>query len=75
MQSFARHYMFSELLASSLWSIPVRDNPGLQQWFIETAARAAPDAAIGALNYSALFTLVCWLVAHALYGRRLFIKI
>jgi predicted acyltransferase len=68
-------YMFSELLASSLWSIPLRDNLSLQQMFIETAARATPDAAVGALIYSSLFTTVCWLMIHALYRRRLFIKI
>jgi len=68
-------YMFSELLAASLWSIPLRENLSLQQWLIELAARAAPDAAVGALLYSSLFTLVCWLAVHALYRRRVFITI
>lgn len=67
--------MFSELLASTLWSIPLRDDLSLQQWLIEWAARATPDATIGALLYSSLFTLVCWLPVHALYRRRVFIRI
>jgi predicted acyltransferase len=68
-------YMFSELLASTLWSIPLRDNLSLQQWLIEWAARATPEAAIGALLYSSLFTLVCWLAVHVLYRRGVFIRI
>ncbi|MEO8778216.1 MAG: hypothetical protein ABI389_06035, partial [Rhodanobacter sp.] len=68
-------YVLSELLASTLSWIPMHGDLSLQPWLEGPILRAIPNGAIGALTYSLLYLLVCWLPVYLLYRRRIFIKV
>lgn len=68
-------YVWSELLASTLWWIPVRAGLKLQQWLEAPILSAIPNGALADLTYSSLYLLLCWLPAYLLYRRRIFIKV
>lgn len=68
-------YVLSELLASTLWWIPLHADIRLQPWLEAPILRAVPNGALADLTYSSLFLLICWLPVYLLYRRRIFIKI
>ncbi|WP_433969681.1 acyltransferase family protein [Tunturiibacter gelidiferens] len=68
-------YLFSELLAATLSSIPVHPGVNLQQSIFHAILQAVPNIAFASLLYSLAFVAVCWLFVAVLYRRKIFIKI
>ena len=68
-------YVFSELLAGGIDSIPMSSGGNLQQWLYHSIHAVVPDAAFASLLYSLGFVVVCWLPVFLLYRKRIFIKI
>lgn len=68
-------YVLSELLASTLWWIPVHKCLSLQPWLEAPILRAIPNGALAALTYASLYLVLCWLPVYLLYRRRIFIKV
>ncbi|MHB1958517.1 MAG: acyltransferase family protein [Acidobacteriaceae bacterium] len=68
-------YVFSELLASGLSSIPVHRGTNLQELLYQSILSVVPDAAFASLLYSLAYVGVCWIFTYSLYRRRTFIKI
>lgn len=68
-------YVFSELLASGLSSIPAHRGMNLQELLYQSILSVVPDAAFASLLYSLGFVAVCWIFTYSLYRRKIFIKI
>jgi predicted acyltransferase len=68
-------YVFSELLASGLSSIPTHAGMNLQETLYQSIHRIVPDAAFASLLYSLAYVAVCWLFTYQLYRRRIFVKV
>ncbi|MBB5341761.1 acyltransferase family protein [Tunturiibacter gelidoferens] len=68
-------YVFSELLAAALSSIPVHPGVNLQQSIFRSILQAVPNTAFASLLYALAFVAVCWLFVAVLYRRKIFIKI
>lgn len=68
-------YVFSELLAATLWSIHMGPKLTLQHWFyLRTFAHVSPPG-VGSLLYSIVFVLVCWIPMLVLYRKKIFLKV
>ncbi|MES2221200.1 MAG: DUF5009 domain-containing protein [Acidobacteriota bacterium] len=68
-------YVFSELLASGLSSIPTRPGMNLQETLYQAIFHAIPNSPFASLLYSLAYVGVCWLFTYTLYRRNIFIKI
>nr|WP_158941845.1 heparan-alpha-glucosaminide N-acetyltransferase domain-containing protein [Granulicella sp. S190] len=68
-------YVFSELLAAAISSIPVHPGVNLQQAIFHAIQGIIPNVAFASLIYSVGFVAVCWLFVAVLYRRKIFIKI
>lgn len=68
-------YVFSELLASGLSSIPTHAGSNLQETLYQSILHIVPNAPLASLLYSLAYVGVCWLFTYSLYRRRIFIKI
>ena len=68
-------YVFSELLASGLSSIPMNAGSNLQETLYRSILHAVPNAPFASLLYSLAYVGVCWLFTYTLYRRKIFIKI
>jgi predicted acyltransferase len=68
-------YVFSELLAAALFSIPVHPGVNLAQSIFRSILHAVPNVPFASLLYALAFVVVCWLFVAALYRRKIFIKI
>jgi len=68
-------YVFSELLASGLSSIPIHPGTNLQEILYLSILHIVPNAPFASLLYSLAYVAVCWLFTYPLYRRGLFIKI
>ena len=68
-------YVFSELLASTLGAIHVAPHESLGRWFFWSILAVVPNPAFASLLYSLGIVAVCWVVAYALYRKKIFIKI
>jgi predicted acyltransferase len=68
-------YMFSELLASSLWAIHLRGHVMLWTWIYDRLFRQINPPGVGSLCYSIVFAAVCWLATYVLWKRRIFLKV
>jgi predicted acyltransferase len=68
-------YVFSELLASGLSSIPTHAGSNLQETLYRSILHPVPNASFASLLYSLAYVAVCWLFTYTLYRRGLFIKI
>jgi predicted acyltransferase len=68
-------YVFSELLAAAISSIPVHPGVNLQQSIFRSILQVIPNPAFASLLYSLAFVAVCWLFVAVLYRRKIFIKI
>ncbi|MGC1870277.1 MAG: DUF5009 domain-containing protein [Acidobacteriaceae bacterium] len=68
-------YVFSELLASGLSSIPTHAGMNLQETLYLSILHTVPNAPFASLLYSLAYVAVCWLFTYSLFRRGLFIKI
>jgi predicted acyltransferase len=68
-------YVFSELLAGALFSIPVHPGVNLAQSIFRSILHTVPNVPFASLLYALAFVVVCWLLVAALYRRKIFIKI
>jgi predicted acyltransferase len=68
-------YVFSELLQSTLYSIPVRQGMNLQRWIYLSIQHVVPNLAFASLLYSVGFVIVCWVFVDVLYRRNIFLKV
>ncbi|WP_353072190.1 acyltransferase family protein [Tunturiibacter gelidoferens] len=68
-------YVFSELLAAALFSIPVHPGVNLAQSIFRSILHAVPNVPFASLLYALAFVAVCWLFVAVLYRRKIFIKI
>lgn len=72
-------YMFSELLASTLWviAIPVsqRQHQTLQVFLFTHIFAHIPDPGWASFAYSVSFTALCFVPAWVLYHKRIFVKV
>ncbi len=68
-------YVFSELLASGLSSIPTHAGANLQETLYQSILHIVPNAPFASLLYSLAYVGVCWIFTYSLYRRRIFIKI
>lgn len=68
-------YVFSELLASGLSSIPIHPGTNLQDTLYLSIFHTVPNAPFASLLYSLAYVGVCWLFTYSLYRRQIFIKI
>ena len=68
-------YVFSELLQSTLNSIPVRQGMNLQRWIYLSIQHVVPNLAFASLLYSVGFVIVCWVFVDVLYRRKIFLKV
>ncbi|HEV2273135.1 MAG TPA: heparan-alpha-glucosaminide N-acetyltransferase domain-containing protein [Acidobacteriaceae bacterium] len=68
-------YVISELLASALWSIHTSPRRTLAHDIYSLWFSHIHPPAIGALTYSILFVLVCWLPVFVLYRKRIFLRV
>ncbi|WP_179638763.1 acyltransferase family protein [Tunturibacter empetritectus] len=68
-------YVFSELLAAALSSIPMHPGVNLAQSIFRTILQAVPNVPFASLLYALAFVAVCWLFVAVLYRRKIFIKI
>ena len=68
-------YVFSELLASGLSSIPTHPGMNLQETLYQSILNIVPNASFASLLYSLAYVAVCWLFTYSLYRRGVFIKI
>ncbi|HET9099198.1 MAG TPA: DUF5009 domain-containing protein [Acidobacteriaceae bacterium] len=68
-------YVFSELLASGLSSIPTHPGMNLQETLYQSILNIVPNAPFASLLYSLAYVAVCWLFTYSLYRRGVFIKI
>jgi predicted acyltransferase len=68
-------YVFSELLQSTLNSIPVRQGLNLQRWIYLSIQHVVPNLAFASLLYSVGFVIVCWAFVDVLYRRNIFLKV
>ncbi len=68
-------YVFSELLASGLSSIPTSPGMNLQETLYQGIFHVIPNAPFASLLYSLAYVGVCWLFTYTLYRRNIFIKI
>jgi predicted acyltransferase len=68
-------YVFSELLQSTLNSIPVRQGMNLQRWIYLSIQHVVPNLAFASLLYSVGFVIVCWVFVDVLYRRNIFLKV
>ena len=69
-------YVISELMADCLDKVRVGPHSNVLRWTAEHIAAAMPAwPALGALAYSLLYVLVCWLLVLPLYRKKIFIKI
>lgn len=68
-------YVFSELLASGLSSIPTHAGMNLQQTLYQSILHAVPNAPFASLLFSLAYVGVCWIFTYGLYRRSIFIKV
>lgn len=68
-------YVFSELLASGLSSIPTHSGMNLQETLYRSILHIVPNAPFASLLYSLAYVGVCWVFTYGLYRRGVFIKI
>jgi predicted acyltransferase len=68
-------YVFSELLQSTLYSIPVRQGMNLQRWIYLSIQHVVPNLAFASLLYSVGFVVFCWVFVDVLYRRDIFLKV
>jgi len=68
-------YVFSELLASGLSSIPTGSGTNLQEALYRAILHGVPNAPFASLVYSLAYVGVCWIFTYGLYRRGIFIKI
>jgi predicted acyltransferase len=68
-------YVFSELLAAALSSIPTHPGVNLAQSIFRSIVHVVPNVPFASLLYALVFVAVCWLFVAALYRRKIFIKI
>lgn len=68
-------YVFSELLASGLTSIPTHAGVNLQETLYRSILHTVPNAPFASLLYSLAYVGVCWIFTYSLYRRNIFIKI
>jgi len=68
-------YVFSELLASGLSSIPTHPGMNLQETLYRSILHTVPNAPFASLLYSLAYVGVCWIFTYSLYRRGVFIKI
>lgn len=68
-------YVFSELLQSTLSSIPVRQGVNLQRWIYLSIQHVVPNLAFASLLYSVGFVMVCLVFVDVLYRRNVFLKV
>jgi predicted acyltransferase len=63
-------------MADCLDKVRVGPHSNVLRWTAEHIAAAMPAwPALGALAYSLLYVLVCWLLVLPLYRKKIFIKI
>ena len=71
-------YMFSELLASTLWSIHWSDGSNqtdLQKYAFQHFFMPLGDIGLAAFAYSIAFTAICFVPVWVLYSRKIFVKV
>ena len=71
-------YMFSELLPSALWSIPIQVNgrhEPLQVFWSSPILAAIPNPGWAAFSYSVIFLAICFVPVWVLYRKRIFVKV
>ncbi len=68
-------YVFSELLAPTLWQIGGASRRSLGPILYRRLFAPIHPPAIGALCYAICFVLVCWLPVFVLYRKKIFLKI
>jgi predicted acyltransferase len=68
-------YVISEVMAACLDNVRI-GHSNVLRWTAQHIAALMPSyPALGALTYSLLYVLVCWLLVLPLYRKRIFIKI
>ncbi|HEX3941721.1 MAG TPA: heparan-alpha-glucosaminide N-acetyltransferase domain-containing protein [Acidobacteriaceae bacterium] len=68
-------YVFSELLAASVWEVHLPGRRSLSQIAESHLNRAVHPLAIASLIYATVFVLVCWIPLLGLYRRKIFLKV
>jgi predicted acyltransferase len=69
-------YVISEVMAACLDNVRIGPHTNVLRWTSQHVAALIPSyPALGALAYSLLYVLVCWLLVLPLYRKKIFIKI